>query len=154
VATKTKPMIGTPKCILTVMWGMKVFHVVNLMASQNQFNSQYSVEHIILPLIPEIFPYDTNRRALRLHFHLNNCRVHFSTVAERFCETNDIRRIPHPTYGPYLAPADFWLFGRMRTAFVGAKFDEPEQVLDAVSEFLDTISVEELRAVLTKRWKG
>jgi hypothetical protein len=29
----------------------------------------------------------------------------------------------------------------------GARFDEPEQLLDAISEFLDTISVEEGKAV-------
>jgi hypothetical protein len=29
----------------------------------------------------------------------------------------------------------------------GAKFDEPEQLLDAITDFLDAISVEELTAV-------
>jgi hypothetical protein len=32
-------------------------------------------------------------------------------------------------------------------ALAGAKFDEPEQLLNAITEFLNTISVEELRMV-------
>jgi histone-lysine N-methyltransferase SETMAR len=68
-------------------------------------------------------------------------------VAGQFCETNDILQIAHPPYSPDLAPSDFCLFGPMKTALADAKFDEPEQLLDAITEFLDTISVEELRAV-------
>jgi hypothetical protein len=98
VATKTKPTISTPKCTLTVMWGVKGFRVVDLMTSQDQFNSQYFVEHIMVPLVQEIFPHGQNRRAPRLHLHLDNRRVHFSKVAEQFLEANDILRILHPLY--------------------------------------------------------
>jgi hypothetical protein len=68
-------------------------------------------------------------------------------MAEHFLEANDILRIPHPLYSPDLAPSDFWLFGRIKTTLAGAKFDEAEQLLNAITEFLNTISVEELRAV-------
>jgi hypothetical protein len=44
-------------------------------------------------------------------------------------------------------PSDFWLFGRIKTTLAGAKFDEPEQIVNAITEFLNTISVEELQAV-------
>jgi hypothetical protein len=108
VATKTNQVIGTPKFMLTVMWGIKSLHVVDLITSQNQFNSPYFVEHIMVTLVQEIFPHGRNRRALRLHVHLDNCRVHCSTVAEEFCEANDILRIPHPPYGPNI-------FGRTKS---------------------------------------
>jgi hypothetical protein len=127
--------------------GVKGFHVVDLMIWQNQFNSQYFVEHIMVPLIEEIFPHGRNRRALRLRVHLDNCRVHFSKGAEQFFEANDIRCIPHPSYSQDLALSDFWRFWHIKTALAGAKFDEPEQLLNAVTEFLNTISVEELKAV-------
>jgi hypothetical protein len=78
---------------------------------------------------------------------LDICRVHFSKVAEQFLEANDILRILYPPYSPDLAPPDFWLFGCIKTALSGAKFDEPDQLLNAITELLNTISVEELRAV-------
>jgi histone-lysine N-methyltransferase SETMAR len=133
--------------MLTVMWGVKGFHVVDLMTSQDQFNSQYFVEHGMVPLVQEIFPHRRNRRGLRLHLQLDNCRVHFSKVVEQFLEANDVLRILHPPYSPDLAPSDFCLFGRIKTALADAKFDEPEQLLNTITEFLNTISVEELRAI-------
>jgi hypothetical protein len=68
-------------------------------------------------------------------------------VAEQFLEANGILRILHPPYSQDLAPSDVWLFGRIKTALAGVKFDEPEQLLNAITEFLNSISVEELRAV-------
>jgi hypothetical protein len=106
------------------------------------------MEYIMMPPVEEIFPHSRNRRALRLHVHLDNCLVHFSKVAERFCEAHGILRIPHPPYSQDLASSDFWLFARIKIALADAKFDEPEQLLDGISEFLDTISVEELGAVV------
>jgi hypothetical protein len=147
VATKTKPINSTPKFMLTVMWGVKGFHVVDSMTSHDQFNSQYFVEHVMVPLVQETFPHGRNRRALRLHLHLDNCQVHFSKVAEQFLEANDILRILHPPYIQDLAPSDCWSFGRIKTAPADAKFDEPEQLLNAITEFVNTISVEELRVV-------
>jgi hypothetical protein len=72
-----------------------------------QFNSQYFMEYIMVPLVQEIFPYGRNRRALGLHVQLDNCRVHFSEVAEQFVAANEILRIPHLPYIPDLAPSDF-----------------------------------------------
>jgi hypothetical protein len=68
-------------------------------------------------------------------------------VAEQFLEANDILRILHSPYSSDLALSDFWLFGRIKTALAGAKFDGPEKLVNAITEFLNTISVEELRAV-------
>jgi hypothetical protein len=104
VAIKTKPTIGTPKFLVTVVWGMEGFHVMDLMTSQNQFNSQYFMEYIMALLVEEIFPHGRNRRALRLHLHLDNCRVHFSKVSEKFFAANDILRIPQPPDGPDVTP--------------------------------------------------
>jgi hypothetical protein len=97
----------------------------------------------MMPFAQEVFPHGRNRRALRLHVHLDNCWVHFSKVAEQFVEANDILRILHPPYSQDLVTSDFGLFERIKTSRAGAKFDEPEQLLKAINEFSNTISVEE-----------
>jgi hypothetical protein len=125
VATKTKPTIGTPNFMLTVMWGLKSFHVVDLMTLQNQFNCPCFVEHIMAPFVQKIFPHGANGRALRLHVHLDNGRVDFSKVPEQFFESNDMLRIPYPGYGPDLALSELSLFGRIHTSLTVAEFDEP-----------------------------
>jgi hypothetical protein len=94
-------------------------HVVDMMLSQNQFNSQYFVEHIMVLLIQGIFPHGRNRSALRLRVHVDNHRIHISKVTEQFFGANDILRILLPPYSPDLALSDFRLFGRIKSAFAG-----------------------------------
>jgi hypothetical protein len=84
----------------------------------------------MVPLVSGIFPHGRNRRALRLHVHLNNGQVHFSKLAQPFLEANDILRISRLLSSPDLAPSGFWFFGRIKIALATAKFDEPEQLMD------------------------
>jgi hypothetical protein len=57
---------------------------------------------------------------------------------------NHISHVPHTPYGPGLAPSDFWLFGHVKTALVGQRFEGPEDLLEAVAEFLNEIQRSEL----------
>jgi hypothetical protein len=70
---------------------------------------------------------------------LDNCRVDFSKATAQSITENHIGRVPHLRYSPDLAPSDFWLFGHVKTSLVGQTFDEPEQLLDAITEFLNEI---------------
>jgi hypothetical protein len=107
------------------------FHVVDLRTLQNGFNSQCFMEHTMLPLVQEIVPHDRNR-------WWNN-----------FSWQNDALSIPHPPYNLDLVPPDLWLFENIRISLARSKFDEPEQLLDGIIKSVDTISVKELRPVLT-----
>jgi hypothetical protein len=68
-------------------------------------------------------------------------------VAERFFTENDLLRVSHPPYSPDIAASDFWLFGRMKTALAGSRFNEPEALLEGINDFLGSIKVSELTAV-------
>jgi transposase len=80
---------------------------------------------------------------------LDNYRVHFSRATEQFITENHIGRVPHPLYSPDFAPSDFWLFGHVKTSLVGQTFDEPEQLLEAITEFLNEIQPPEVASVLS-----
>jgi hypothetical protein len=70
---------------------------------------------------------------------LDNCRVDFSKTTEQFVAKNHIESVPHTLSSPDLAPLDFWLFGHAKISLVGQTFDEPEQLLEATTEFLNEI---------------
>jgi hypothetical protein len=57
--------------------------------------------------------------------------------------------MPHPLSSPNLAPSDFWLFGHMKTSLVGQTFDELEQLLEAITEYLNEIQPPEVVAVFS-----
>jgi transposase len=65
---------------------------------------------------------------------LDNYRTHFSKATERFITENHIGRVLYPPYSPDLAPSDFWLFGHVKTSLVGQIFDEPEHLVEAITE--------------------
>jgi hypothetical protein len=57
--------------------------------------------------------------------------------------------VPRPLYSHDLAPSDFWLFGHAKISLVGQTFDEPGQLLDAVTELLNEIQPPEVVAVFS-----
>jgi hypothetical protein len=103
VPQRVRQQIGTRKFMLTLIWGVEGFHVVDLMTSQRSFDSQYFADNIMVPLVQKVFPKGRNPYARRLSFHLDHCRVHFSRVIEQFIAQNHISRVPQPAYSPDLA---------------------------------------------------
>jgi histone-lysine N-methyltransferase SETMAR len=87
------------------------------------------------------------RHTPRLNAHLDNCHVYFSKVTEQLFSENKIVQLPHPPYGPDLAPSDFCLFGSIKTEIVGRSFGEPGKLLEGIQQFLQTISAEERKTV-------
>jgi hypothetical protein len=100
--------IDTMKFMLTVMWGVDGFHLVDLMTTQKKFNSPYFVANVLTSLVQRIFPAGRRAHAVQLHCHLDNSRIHFSKVSEKFFVENQIINVLHPPYSHDLAPSDFW----------------------------------------------
>jgi hypothetical protein len=109
------------------------------MTWQRSLNSECFVSHVLAPVAAKVFPWGRISQIRRLQFHLANCPVHFPKATEQFITENHIGRVPHPPYSPDFAPWDFWLFGHVNTPLVGRTFDEPEQLLEAITEFLNEI---------------
>jgi histone-lysine N-methyltransferase SETMAR len=135
--------------MLTVFWGVDGFHVVDLMTSQRNFNSEYFVSHVLAPMAAKVFPRGRILHTRPLQLCLDNCRVHFSKAIEQFITENHIGRAPHPSYSPDLAPSDFWLFGHLKTSLVGQTFDAPEQLLEVIADFWGEIQPPEVVAVFS-----
>jgi histone-lysine N-methyltransferase SETMAR len=136
--------IGTEKFMLTVIWGVDGFHFVDLMNRQRSFNSEYLVNHVMASTITKAFAQGRTPHACRLHLQLDKYRIHFSKITQQLMGENHILRVPNPPYSPDLAPSHFWLFGHVKTAFVGQTFEEPEELLEAVTECLNEIQRLEL----------
>jgi histone-lysine N-methyltransferase SETMAR len=151
VSETVRQQIGPEKFMFTVIWGVDGFHVVDLMTSQRRFNSEYFMSYVLAPMVVKVFPRERIPQTCRLQLHLDDCRVHFSKLTEQFFTENHIRRVPHPRYSPDLAPSDFWLFGHRKTSLVGRAFNEPEQLLEAITEFLNEIHPPEVVAVF-RHW--
>jgi hypothetical protein len=95
--------------MLTVIWGIDGFCVVDLMTEQHNYSTQSFLSHILEPLLLVVFPDGHKPHSRRLSLHLNKCRVHRSKASVNSFAENSIIRVCHPLYSPDLTPSDFWL---------------------------------------------
>jgi hypothetical protein len=58
-----------------------------------------------------------------------------------------LERLDQPAYSPDLSPCDFWFFGRAKTAIQDQSFEDPEELIEALTNLFDGITFEELQSV-------
>jgi hypothetical protein len=133
--------------MLPVIWGIYEFHIVDLMTEQHSYNTQYFLSHILEPFLLAVVPDGRKPHSCRLSLHLGSCRVHRSKASENFFAENYIIQIPHPSYNPDLAHADFWLFANMKVVLARQQFSGPENLPTGIQEFLSEIQRSELKLV-------
>ena len=57
-----------------------------------------------------------------------------------------IKTLPHPPYGPDVAPCDFWLFPKLR----GCCYETIEEMKEAVKKVIDTFTQEDFHGAFQK----
>ena len=57
-----------------------------------------------------------------------------------------IKTVPHPPYGPDLAPCDFWLFPKL----IGCRYETIENMKEAVTKDIDTLRQEDFHGAFQK----
>jgi histone-lysine N-methyltransferase SETMAR len=56
--------------------------------------------------------------------HWDNAPAHTATVVQEFLAAKSIKTIAHPPYSPDLAPADYFLFPRVKTELAGVSLNQ------------------------------
>jgi hypothetical protein len=71
----------------------------------------------------------------------------FQSIHKSFFDDNSLLRLPKPLYSPDLAPSDFCLFGHVKSALNGSKFEGPDELLQGIHDFLNQVQGSELMMV-------
>jgi hypothetical protein len=129
--------------------GVDGFYVVDLMTSRCSFNPEDFVSHVLVPMVAKVFSGGESHILVDYNFTRITAESTFQKTPEQFITENYIGRVPHPPCSPDQAPSDIWLFVHAKTSLVGQTFDEPEQLLEAITEFLNTIRPPEVVAVFS-----
>ena len=61
-----------------------------------------------------------------------------------------IKKVPQPPYSPDLVPCDFWLFPTLR----GCRYETIEEMKEAVTKVIDTLTQEDFYGALKKLLEG
>ena len=88
----------------------------------------------------------THFKSGQCHFHLDNAPVHNSILVTDYLTKMGIKTVPHSPYSPDLAPCDFWLFPKLR----GCRYETIEEMKDAVTKVIDTLTQEDFHRALQK----
>lgn len=140
------------KMMITIIWGVWGFYVVDELPQGMSYNSSYFKKYILDELVSKKFDIWPNSFGKKIWLHLDNCRVHNSELITNEIEKSPFKRPPHPPYSPDLAPSDFYLFGNVKRKLEGHSFKSREDLFEKLLEILNEISKEE-RFKAFEEWK-
>ena len=70
----------------------------------------------------------------------NNAPSHNATIVKKFLVNRNIAVLHHPPYSPYFAPADYFLFPKLKFSLKWRHFQTVEEIQCAVTRGLNNIS--------------
>jgi len=70
----------------------------------------------------------------------DNAPSHNATIVKQFLAQQKVTVLDHPLYSPDLAPADYFLFPKVKSHLKGRPFDSISDIQKAVTSTLNTIA--------------
>jgi hypothetical protein len=138
IPERERRTIQSEKVMLTIVWNLSVFHLINVLPKGFKFNASFYVTQILGPL-SDWRRTQIGRTNRKLWIHADNARPHTATVTLQFMQQNAMRRVPHPTYSSDLAPSDFYLFDYIKQLLFGCEFTDRDSFLQGVRDILGGI---------------
>ncbi|GBL84997.1 Mariner Mos1 transposase [Araneus ventricosus] len=85
-----------------------------------------------------------------------NAPPHRALIVKKYLARHSVTTLEHPPYSPDLAPADFYLFPRLKTKLKGHRFVYSDEVIENAMKQLKDLSnngFQECFEQLYERWK-
>jgi transposase len=134
------------KMMVTIVWNPTGFYPIVALPKRMKFNPNYYISRILDPL-SEWRRNQVGGSDWRLHVRAGNGRPHTAKNVTEFLTGNGMKRAPHPPYSLDMASRDFYLFGHIKGRLVGALFEEPDQLLQAIGVIFQSIEKARLARV-------
>ena len=84
------------------------------------------------------------------HLHQDNAPCHKSLLVTNYLTEMGVKTVPHPPYSPDLAPCDFWMFPKLKEKLRGRRFEDVEEMQEAVTSVLDSFHLEDFKGAFQK----
>lgn len=75
----------------------------------------------------------------------DNAPAHTAILVAQFLAKRKVTVITHPPYSPDLAPADFFLFPKLKNAMKGGRFDDVPDIQRNVTRIMNSIPAEQFK---------
>ena len=131
---KTVPSAG--KVMASVFWDADGILLIDYLQKGQMINGTYRYYASLLMQLREKIK--RHRKLTKsVLFHKDNAPVHKSVIAMAAIHDCGFKLIEHPPYSPDLAPSDFHLFPKLKTAISSTHFQSDDDVIHAVDDFLN-----------------
>jgi hypothetical protein len=120
-----RTIILTPKVIICTFWSQIGSPVIAALLPRTKFTGSYFSDDIV-PKIVEGTRFDLTTLPRQLMPHLYNVNPHQTRESVKCLKEFRMGPMDHPPYSPDLAPSDSYLFGKLKGALTGQKFDSTE----------------------------
>ena len=87
------------------------------------------------------------------HFYQDNTPVHNSILVTDYLTKMGIKTVPHPPYSTNLASCDFCLFPKLNEKLRGCRYETIEEMKEAVTKVIDTLTQEDFHGAFQKLLK-
>ena len=84
--------------------------------------------------------------------HHEDAPAHNALSVKRFLAKNNIPVTEHPPYSPDLAPCDFFLFPKIKSALKGTRFESVDTVKAKATQLLNSLTQDDLQHWF-QQWK-
>ena len=150
---KTTP--STRKVVIAVLGDIDGVILVDVMARGETINLDKYIK-TLQKLKQHYQRMQPNRNPGDMLIQHNNAHPHTSLWTQEAIAKCGWTMLPHPPYSPDLAPSDFHLFGQLKDALYGTRFEDDENVIHAVRTWLreqETSRYREGMCALVMRWR-
>ena len=110
--------------------------VVDIMPDKATITATYYTSSVLPQVLLHIQSTARTRRRSRLQLHQDNAAAHKARIRLTYLDDNGIRLMEHSPYSPDLAPCDFWLFPKIKSALAGKPFSRTQDLPKAVHSYL------------------
>jgi hypothetical protein len=146
--TRPRQTINTPKRMLTIFCSDKLwFSACPIVAKRTALYCGVFLRKYPARDQSKSSSGDCRRSETRHCPNFDNATPHTARETLGFLKSHRMKRAPHPAFSTDLAPSDFYLFGKIKTALMGSEFEREQSLLDGVLRVINPISREELEYV-------
>ena len=113
--------------MITVFWDIDGVILVDVMARGKKINSKAYIKTLqkLKQRYRRVWP---NRKPGNMLIQHDNARPHTSLRTKEAIAKFGWNVFPHPTHSPDMAPSDFHLFGPLKDALRGTRYDDKSMI--------------------------
>ena len=119
------------KNMVIIFWNIAL---LKILPPGEYINSTTFIEKVLDPLTGYPTFVEAKKSWKKFYLHFDNAKPHKAKCASDYMQLKKFTNPPHHAYSPDLEPSDFYLFGKLKDKFEGTRFENDEELEDAIKE--------------------